>query len=529
MKSFLYLCSRFRCALMRTHIREHIKVIFIDVRNGNLNRVICALAMSLLLMVMVPAAWAQTAAGTTADRATRVSKTTVLTVQSGGNFLRVDTSHLPAVVIYMPDTAFGPIPTASVMGDPIEAQVVFSDCRMGWKWEMPKADETQLMEVRAHENASIRVEPTIRYAFNRTKETACDKFQFGDKVLTESGEYPIDTIVSESGTPVINSLLLTINHSSSFSQEVKQYEPFISATGKKYETSGEYRDTLSNAAGCDSVILTNFTLLKTAYDTIREKACDSYTYEEKAYTESVQFNDTIVAESGDRTIKTVELTINHTTYGSADITEYGSYTSPQGNTYTKSGEYEEKTTNAAGCDSIITLRITIKSQTVQYETVYFCRGFNTEHEEQVDESHKREYKLYTFESPALLWDDIMANAAKQKEASRMLLDLNGAEAAFRAHYVEPLTPIETIDWSVSESAGTGYKPILVESAPQWVPAGVLAIQIRFRCGEIYNNEYPTALDVIDADAQKPVKRMENGRVVILRGNAVYTPLGQKIK
>ena len=123
----------------------------------------------------------------------------------------------------------------------------------------------------------------------------------------------------------------------------------------------------------------------------------------------------------------------------------------------------------------------------------------------------------------------MANATKQREAGRMLLDLNGAEATFYAHYVDPLTPIETIDWTVSESAAAGYKPVVVESAPQWVPAGVLAVQIRFRCGEIYNNEYPTALEAVEAGVQKTVKRIEDGRVVILRGDAVYTPLGQKIR
>ena len=321
----------------------------------------------------------------------------------------------------------------------------------------------------------------------------------------------------------------TVNHSSSFNQEIKQYEPFVSATGKTYSETGEYKDTLTNAAGCDSVILTSFTMLKTVYDTIRQKACDSYTYEGKPYTASVKFNDTIVAQSGDRTIKTVELTINHTTYETVTVSEYDSYTSPQGKTYTESGDYEERITNAAGCDSVITLRITIKSHVVQYETVYFCRGFNTEHDEQVDEEHVRNYRLYTFESPALLWDDVMFNATKQKEAGRMLLDLNGAEAAFFAHYVDPLTPIETINWSVSENTATGYKPVVVEPAPQWVPAGVLAVQIRFRCGEIYNNEYPTALDAIETGAPKAVKRIENGQVVILRGDAVYTPLGQKIR
>ncbi|MBR6492646.1 MAG: hypothetical protein IKT13_01790 [Paludibacteraceae bacterium] len=498
-------------------------------RNEQIHNSLRVLAMSLLFLVLGSTAFAQKPAGTTADRATRVADTTMLTVQSGGNFIRIEPNHLPAAVIYMPDTAFGPIPTGLVMGETVEAQVFFSDCRMGWKWIMEEAEETQLMEIKAHENASLRVEPTIRYTYLPTEETACDKYKLGDKELTVSGEYPIDTTIMPNGDREVRTLLLTINNSTSFSQEIKQYEPFVSATGKTYTSSGDYRDTIPNAIGCDSVILTNFTLLKTAYDTLRPVACDNYTYNGKSFTQSVKFNDTILAESGDRTIKTIELTVNHTTYETVVISEYDSYTSPQGKTYTESGDYEEKITNAAGCDSIITLRITIKTHNIQYETVYFCRGFNTEHEEQVDEEHIRIYKLYEFESPALLWDDVMAKATKQSEASRVLMDLNEAAAAFRSHYVDPLTPIETIDWSIAEGNASVYKPVVVESAPQWVPAGILAVQIRFRCGEIYTNEYPTALETVETGVQKPIKRIENGQVVILRGDAVYTPLGQKIK
>jgi hypothetical protein len=71
-------------------------------------------------------------------------------------------------------------------------------------------------------------------------------------------------------------------------------------------------------------------------------------------------------------------------------------------------------------------------------------------------------------------------------------------------------------------------PVVVESAPQWIPAGHLAVQIQFLCGEMYNTEFPMDIDLLQ-QTSLPVKRIENGRVVIIRGDAKYNVLGTKIE
>jgi len=108
------------------------------------------------------------------------------------------------------------------------------------------------------------------------------------------------------------------------------------------------------------------------------------------------------------------------------------------------------------------------------------------------------------------------------------VDLNRAEANLREHYTGGLTPIETIMWSLRRTGESTYAPIVVEPAPQWIALGAMAVQIRFLCGEIYTDALPMGVEDAQA-AQKPVKRIENGRVVIIRGNAVYTPLGVRIQ
>jgi hypothetical protein len=441
----------------------------------------------------------------------------------------VDEALLPVAVTYFSETLFGTIPTAIVQDDTIEAEVFFDDCRMGWRWLLTEGETAKIMEVKAHESALLHVKPLIHYIYNKTTEQACDSFVLDGKKYTESDEYILDTVVLSSGERQVNSLVLDILRSSLYEQEIAQYEPYMSPTGKKYEATGDYRDTLSNAAGCDSVILTRFTFYPTVYNKTAETACDSYTWQGKSYTVSGLYNDTTKAQDGTRTINTLDLTVNYSSSANITVTQRGAYTSAQGKTYETSGDYKEVITNAAGCDSTIMLHITILGDQMFYDTVYFCRGFNTTHEEQIDEEHVRRYLPYVFESPAVIWDEVMEHAVKAKESTRTQIDLKGAEAKLHAYYSGEKTPIETIVWTLRKSNESAYSPLPVETSPQWVSAGKLAAQIHFRCGEIFNNEYPTAVENTEAEAETPVKRIENGKIIIIRGNAVYTPFGQRIK
>ena len=588
-----------------------------------------AMMLSLMTFVFAVFAVAQKPAGTTVERATLIQEETSLTVQSGSNFIRVDAALLPVAVTYFSETLFGTIPTAIVQDDTIEAEVFFDDCRMGWRWLLTEGETAKIMEVKAHESALLHVKPLIHYIYNKTTEQACDSFVLDGKKYTKSGEYILDTVVLSSGERQVNSLVLEIRRSSLFEQEIAQYEPYMSPTGKKYEatgdycdtlsnaagcdsvvvthftfypttynktteqacdsfvlngkkytksgeyfldtvvlssgerqinslvleirrsslfeqkiaqyepymsptgkkyeTTGDYRDTLINAAGCDSVILTRFTFYPTVYNKTAETACDSYTWQGKSYTVSGLYTDTTKAQDGTRTINTLDLTVNYSSSANITVSQRGAYTSAQGKTYETSGDYKEVITNAAGCDSTIMLHITILGDQMFYDTVYFCRGFNTTHEEQIDEEHVRRYLPYVFESPAVIWDEVMAHAVKAKESTQTQIDLKGAEADLHAYYSGEKTPIETIVWTLRKSNESAYSPLPVETSPQWVSAGKLAAQIHFRCGEIFNNEYPTAVENTEAEAETPVKRIENGKIIIIRGNAVYTPFGQRIK
>jgi len=315
-------------------------------------------------------------AGTTPATATPIHDTTMLRVQSGMNYLLFAPNNLPAMIVYVPDTAFGPIPTAIMGEDTLKAQVLFYDCLMGWLWQLGASEEESNLAISAHEDATVYALPTISTIEERIDTAACDSFVMDDRKWTESGVYYLDTVWDEEGT---------------------------------------------------------------------------------------------------RHILILDLTIND-------------------------------------CR--------------QFDTIYFCPGFNTRHIEQVGENMLRSFEPYTYEDPSE-WD-YMEGVVLQREHDRTLVDINRAEANLYAHYVDSLSPVEKIVWSVRYIDAASYVPLVIETAPQWIENGQLALQVQFRCGEVYNNEFPMAIDELNAD-QRPVKRIEKGQVIIVRGGERYNVLGAKIE
>ena len=89
--------------------------------------------------------------------------------------------------------------------------------------------------------------------------------------------------------------------------------------------------------------------------------CQSYTWSTNntTYSASGTYTDTLVNIFGCDSIITLNLTILPTQSNSVSITQCDSYTSPLGNTYNSSGSYTETYSNVNGCDSIVTINLTI--------------------------------------------------------------------------------------------------------------------------------------------------------------------------
>lgn len=148
------------------------------------------------------------------------------------------------------------------------------------------------------------------------------------------------------------------------SQVVTECDSLVSPSGLyTWTTTGMYEDTIPNAAGCDSIISFDLTIgTNSASLTLSE--CESYTSPSGLYTWTTSgiYIDTIANMAGCDSIISIDLTIYTPTSSTLSATSCGSYTSPSGlYTWTTSGMYMDTLPNAEGCDSVITVNLTINN------------------------------------------------------------------------------------------------------------------------------------------------------------------------
>ncbi len=123
----------------------------------------------------------------------------------------------------------------------------------------------------------------------------------------------------------------------------------------------------------------NFTIVagcETTYGVDEKTACGSYTWHGTTYTESTNTPTyTLQNVAGCDSIVTLHLTINQPTTGDTNAVACGSYTW-HGTTYTASTDEPTYTLqNAAGCDSIVTLHLTINQPTTGDTNAVACGNF----------------------------------------------------------------------------------------------------------------------------------------------------------
>lgn len=139
--------------------------------------------------------------------------------------------------------------------------------------------------------------------------------------------------------------------------------------GNTYTTNNNTAtDTLTNAAGCDSIITLDLTIINPSSSTDIQTACNTYTWiDGNTYTTNNNTaTDTLTNAVGCDSIVTLNLTIENATTSTDTQSAPSPFTWIDGNTYTTNNNTATDTlTNANGCDSIITLNLTIIDTLIQ--------------------------------------------------------------------------------------------------------------------------------------------------------------------
>ncbi len=569
------------------------------------------------------------------------------------NYFQIGALNLPATVYYLPDTAFGPVPVliSVIDDDTLVATITVDGCRMGWKWELSDAGEDEVVRYfyfSTHENATAEIQPYVCNPTSSEKtEIACDSLYWNGEWRYASGDYAYTT-TNAAGCDSIVTLHLTINHSTTSKETLTECDSLF-WNDQWYKESGNYTFKTTNAAGCDSIATLHLTINQSyhvalpdtiictdsfwdgywlvdtlimtdgnytrktktvggcdsiitqtvkiryvTYGTTTVTAYDSYTTNRKeTYTKSfenggpiddytnaagcdsivtvrlyirhLQVNDTIVRSICDSelpfkwydktymegglfttdtiqgikvngvymdTVHTMNLTVLPSSKSEETHSTESSYTWHD-ITYEKSGDYTYTTTNAVGCDSVVTLHLTI-NHPVDTVSAYFCPKSGIVEHVDMTSNPRIHYIPYEYEKPSKEW--YMEGVVTGEKNDGAYVNFLKPVQNLHEHYEgeEQLTPVTTIYWRYRERGASSQTEVVINrTQPQWVERGTISIEVQFQCGQRFYDSFTVGDMTEDMEQvsgeEQAIKRMENGQVVIIRNGAKYTILGTKIQ
>ena len=216
--------------------------------------------------------------------------------------------------------------------------------------------------------------------YNKTiEEFICegDSYKFGTQTLSSSGTYK-ETFTSVDGCDSIVTLTLKVGEISrvAVKEAICEGQSFVFGT-QTLTSTGEYVETFTNVAGCDSIVTLTLNVAKNSATAIEETICEgeSYTLGEKTYSTAGTYEETFTNAAGCDSVVTLTLKVAEVNKVAIEetICQGGSYTFGK-KTYATAGTYVETFTNVAGCDSIVTLTLKVapKSTNAIEETI--CEG-----------------------------------------------------------------------------------------------------------------------------------------------------------
>jgi hypothetical protein len=223
---------------------------------------------------------------------------------------------------------------------------------------------------------NLNILPTSALTIN---DSICqgNYYSFGGNNITIAGTY-FDTLTNIVGCDSVVTLHLNILSTSAFTMNDSICQGnYYSFGGNNITTAGTYFDTLTNSIGCDSVVTLNLNILPTSAFTINASICQGnyYSFGGNNITASGAYFDTLTNSIGCDSIVSLNLNILPTSAFtiSAAICQ-GNYYSFGGNNITTAGTYFDTLTNSIGCDSVVSLNLNILPPSVFTINTAICQG-----------------------------------------------------------------------------------------------------------------------------------------------------------
>ena len=224
----------------------------------------------------------------------------------------------------------------------------------------------------------VTLDLTVLATAESLTETICfgETYDLGNQALTESGTYQ-NTVTNSLGCEINTTLDLTVaaENAMSLVAEICQGQTYNVGANSFFE-SGVYENILTAITGCDSVVLLELTVNPTSFND-NAAICfgDQYTFGNQTLTSSGTFQETFASSTGCDSVVTLQLAVvsSFSENVTQTICEGGSY-SVGNSTYTEAGNYTNTLTSASGCDSVVTLNLSVEQNISVLVNETICEG-----------------------------------------------------------------------------------------------------------------------------------------------------------
>ncbi|MEY4905167.1 MAG: hypothetical protein RLZZ292_2982, partial [Bacteroidota bacterium] len=203
------------------------------------------------------------------------------------------------------------------------------------------------------------------------------KLKVGTSTYSFSGTYN-DVLKSKFGCDSLVKTILTVNPVIIQTQkkEICEAQTF-NINGHSYTKTGIYNDTMQTSKGCDSIVITQLTVRLKGKKTVVAAVCagERYTLAGKDYWTTGIFNDTLQTIYGCDSV----LTLNLTVHSLSNVIESKTICENEilifdKKRLDKSGTYKYSLKNKYTCDSLYTLNLTVLDTSIFYQEYILCEG-----------------------------------------------------------------------------------------------------------------------------------------------------------
>ncbi|MFT3683236.1 MAG: gliding motility-associated C-terminal domain-containing protein [Ferruginibacter sp.] len=218
-------------------------------------------------------------------------------------------------------------------------------------------------------------------SFSTTVITVCSNqlpYSWNGNSYTSAGLYKV-VLQNLSGCDSVAILGLNVNDTSASvtnAMTCSNQLPYV-WNGNSYTATGAYKFVLQNSFGCDSVAVLNLVVYDTSASKTDVTVCSNqlpYIWNSNSYSSSGSYKVTLSNGAGCDFVATLNLLVSDTSKSSTDVTVCSNQLpySWNGNQYTATGVYNVVLKNSAGCDSVAVLNLLVNDTSTSTTIVTVC-------------------------------------------------------------------------------------------------------------------------------------------------------------